>query len=98
VETDCLSLYLYVLILRRHLPLSICHVYIPSEVPQSVKAIRFVSGTAKGKQHYCDTQFSRPYCRLPTEISSCKPVVKAVHAELLPLQQSEYSASVFKKN
>jgi len=62
-----------------------------------VKAISFVSGTAKGKQHYCDTQFSRPYCRRPTEISSCKPVVKAVHAELLPLQQSEYSAPVFKK-
>ena len=86
MDPDCLSLYLYLLILRRHLPLSIRYVYIPYEVPQSVKTINFVSGIAKGKQHYCDTQSSRSYCRRQTEISSCKPVVKVVHAELLPLQ------------
>ena len=91
-------LYLYMLFFLRHLPLSIWYVYIPCDVPQSVKTISFVSGTAKGRQHYCDTQFSRPCCRRPTEISSCKPVVNAVHAELLPLQQSEYSATVLKKN
>ena len=53
MDTDGLSLYLYLLILCRHLPLSIWYVYIPYEVPQSVKTISFVSGTAKGKQHYC---------------------------------------------
>jgi len=86
VETGCLSVYLYLLIFRPHVPLSIWYVYIRYEVPQSVKTISFVSGTAKGKQHYCVTQFSRPYCRRPTEISSCKPVVKAAQVELFPVQ------------
>ena len=81
METDCLSLYPYLLIFRHHLPLSIWRVYIPYEVTRSVKTINFVSGTAKGKEHYCDTQFSRPYCLRSTDIPSCKPVVKAVHAE-----------------